>query len=115
MIISLPSVLIAWRKLKKRNIAPILDASGWAINGNVRIPTLLGDSLTKLPVYPVKSFLPTKDPYASKKFPTKRVILCVVLAAIIITGVVIIVKNPDGIGGVWESIKNFGRKFVIKK
>jgi len=59
--------------------------------------------------------LPTKDPYASKKFPTKRVILCVVLAAIIITGVVIIVKNPDGIGGVWESIKNFGRKFVIKK
>ena len=25
------------------------------------------------------------------------------------------VKNPDGIGGVWESIKNFGRKFVIKK
>jgi hypothetical protein len=71
--------------------------------------------LTKLPVYPVKSFLPTKDPYASKKFPTKRVILCVVLAAIIITGVVIIVKNPDGIGGVWENIKNFGRKFVIKK
>ncbi len=115
LIISLPSVLIAWRKLKQRNIAPILDASGWAINGNVRIPSLLGDSLTKLPVYPVKSFLPTKDPYASKKFPTKRVILCVVLVAIIITGVVIIVKNPDGIGGVWESIKNFGRKFVIKK
>lgn len=115
LIISLPSVLIAWRKLKQRNIAPILDASGWAINGNVKIPTLLGDSLTKLPVYPVKSFLKMKDPYANKKFPTKRVIFGAILLAIIITAIILIVKNPEGINGVWQNIKNFTSKFKISK
>ncbi|MBR5867394.1 MAG: hypothetical protein IKZ04_05730, partial [Spirochaetaceae bacterium] len=113
LIISLPSVLIAWRKLKQRNIAPILDASGWAINGNVRIPTLLGDSLTKLPVYPVKSFLPAKDPYANKKFPVKRVLFGTVLLALIVTAVVIIVKNPEGINGVWNGIKGILNKFKL--
>ena len=105
LVISLPSMLIAWRKLKQRNIAPILDASGWAINGNVKIPTLLGDSLTKLPVYPVKSFLSKKDPYANKKFPIKRVIFGVILLAIIVTTIILAVKNPNGINGVWENIK----------
>lgn len=114
LIISLPSVLIAWRKLKQRNIAPILDASGWAINGNVRIPTLLGDSLTKLPVYPVKSFLPTKDPYASKKFPVKRVVFGLILLTLIVSAVVVIVKNPDGISGVWNGIKGILGKFKFK-
>ena len=115
LVISLPSMLIAWRKLKQRNIAPILDASGWAINGNVKIPTLLGDSLTKLPVYPVKSFLTTKDPYASKKFPIKRVIFGVILLAIILIALILILKNPDGISGVWQNIKNFASKFKISK
>ena len=105
LVISLPSMLIAWRKLKQRNIAPILDASGWAINGNVKIPTLLGDSLTKLPVYPVKSFLTTKDPYASKKFPIKRVIFGTILLTIIVITIILAIKNPNGIKGVWENIK----------
>jgi hypothetical protein len=105
LVISLPSMLIAWRKLKQRNIAPILDASGWAINGNVKIPTLLGDSLTKLPVYPVKSFLTTKDPYANKKFPIKRVIFGTILLAIIVITIILAIKNPNGIKGVWENIK----------
>jgi len=113
LAISLPSVLIAWRKLKQRNIAPILDASGWAINGNVKIPTLLGDSLTKLPVYPAKSFLPIKDPYASKKFPIKRVIFALLVVTILILGLTMILKNPNGISGVWENIKKLGSKFVI--
>ena len=114
LLISLPSMLIAWRKLRLRNIAPILDASGWAINGSVRIPTLLGDSLTKLPVYPPKSFLPTKDPYASKKFPIKRVVFGVILLGLVITAVVLIIKNPNGISGVWENIKGLFGKFSIK-
>ena len=114
LLISMPSVLIAWRKLRLRNIAPILDASGWAINGNVRIPTLLGDSLTKLPIYPAKSFLPTKDPYASKKFPIKRVIFGLVLLVLIFTAFMVIIKNPEGIKGVWKGIQNFIGKFSIK-
>ena len=115
LLISMPSMLIAWRKLRLRNIAPILDASGWAVNGNVRIPTLHGDSLTKLPVYPAKSFLPTKDPYASKKFPIKRVIFATVFVALIVLAFVLIIKNPNGIAGVWENIKALFGKFSIKK
>lgn len=113
LVISLPSMLIAWRKLRQRNIAPILDASGWAVNGNVKIPTLLGDSLTKLPVYPPKAFLSVKDPYASKKFPIKRVIFALLLVAIIVIALVLIIRNPNGISGVWENIKAFSKKFTV--
>lgn len=118
LLISAPSMLIAWRKLRQRNIAPILDASGWAVNGNVRIPALLGDSLTKLPVYPPKSFLPTKDPYAGKKFPIKRVILVSALILIVVIFLVLVLKNPNGIKGLWENTKgvftNFFNKFSLK-
>src|SRR5690606_14209778 len=32
LVVSGPSVLIAWLKLRKRNLGPILDANGWAVN-----------------------------------------------------------------------------------
>lgn len=115
LIISLPSVLIAWRKLRQRNIAPILDASGWAVNGNVKIPPLLGDSLTNLPVYSPKSFLPSKDPYAKKAFPKKTFIFAIIIIALLVTALVLILKNPNGISGVWENIKALGQKFSVKK
>jgi hypothetical protein len=114
LLISTPSVLIAWRKLRLRNIAPILDASGWAVNGNVRIPTLLGDSLTKLPVYSAKSFVLSKDPYAVKKFPIKRVIFVTVLILLIVIAFVLVIKNPEGIKGVWKNMQNLFAKFSIK-
>lgn len=114
LIISMPSVLIAWRKLRQRNIAPILDASGWAVNGNVKIPPLLGDSLTSLPVYSPKSFLAKKDPYAKKKFPLKRVIFSLILLALVIVALILIIKNPNGIKGVWDNIKTLGSKFTLK-
>ena len=41
LAISLPSMILAYLKLRQRNIAPILDASGWAIIGNTKISTVL--------------------------------------------------------------------------
>ena len=35
--VSGPSMLIAALKLRQRNLGPILDANGWAVNGCVRI------------------------------------------------------------------------------
>jgi len=35
--ISGPSMVIAWFKLRKRNLAPLLDANGWAINARATI------------------------------------------------------------------------------
>ena len=34
LAISGPSMLIAWLKLRQRNIGPILDANGWAVNAH---------------------------------------------------------------------------------
>src|SRR5690606_19082070 len=41
--ISGPSMLIAWLKLRERSLGPILDASGWAINGRMKINLQLGN------------------------------------------------------------------------
>src|SRR6185503_3005386 len=37
LLISGPSMLIAWLKLRQRNLGPILDANGWAVNGRVKM------------------------------------------------------------------------------
>jgi hypothetical protein len=42
LAISGPSMLIAWLKLRQRSLGPILDASGWAINGRMNINLRLG-------------------------------------------------------------------------
>ena len=47
LAISGPSMLIAWLKLRQRSLGPILDASGWAINGRMRINTRLGGALSQ--------------------------------------------------------------------
>ncbi len=45
-MVSFPSMLIAWLKLRKRTLAPLLDASGWAVNGRTLISLALGHVLT---------------------------------------------------------------------
>ncbi len=52
LMISLPSMIIAGLTLRKRTLAPLLDASGWAVNGKTLISFKLGRLLTlraKLP------------------------------------------------------------------
>lgn len=114
LLISLPSMFIAWNKLRQRNIAPILDASGWAINGNVKISIKLGNTMTQTASRPKGSTLNPYDPFEQKGFPIKRVIFAVVIVAIIVLALVLIIKNPNGIVGVWENIKGFFGKFMVK-
>ena len=92
-------MLLAWLKLRQRNIAPILDASGWAVNGNVRINIPLGRILTKTGIRPRGSKLETFDPYAQKKFPVKRLILAVLILVLIVCAVLVIAKND------WNAVK----------
>ncbi len=47
LAISGPSMLIAWLKLRQRSLGPILDASGWAINGRMKINVRLGGMLSQ--------------------------------------------------------------------
>ena len=113
LAISLPSMVLAYMKLRQRNISPVLDASGWAINGTTKVSILLGKSLTHLPAKPAGAYLSAKDPFAAKRFPWKRLLLAAVLLALAITALVLILKNPDGVAGVWADIKALGEKFRV--
>ncbi|WP_046112045.1 hypothetical protein [Aquincola tertiaricarbonis] len=63
--ISGPSMLIAWLKLRQRSLGPILDASGWAINGRMRLNVRLGASLSQTAQLP-RGTLRRPDPFAER-------------------------------------------------
>lgn len=68
LAVSGPSMLIAWFKLKQRNLGPLLDANGWAVNARARINIPFGTSLTGLARLPEgASALHMVDPFAEKK------------------------------------------------
>lgn len=64
--ISGPSMLIAWLKLRQRSLGPILDASGWAINGRMKVNVRLGASLSQTAHVPASARRLTRDPYAER-------------------------------------------------
>jgi len=64
LAISGPSMLIAYLKLRRRNLGPLLDASGWAVNTRAMINIKFGSSLTKTAVLPPGSKRSLKDPFA---------------------------------------------------
>lgn len=55
VLISTPSMVIAWLKLRQRNLGPILDANGWAVNGQVKLNVPFGASLTKVAALPANA------------------------------------------------------------
>ncbi|MGV8057808.1 MAG: hypothetical protein AB2L12_07290 [Smithellaceae bacterium] len=69
LIISGPSMVMAWLKLRKRNLGPILDANGWAVNAKAKINVPFGASLTQLAVLPPGAKRDLVDPFAEKKRP----------------------------------------------
>lgn len=84
MLISTPSIIIAWFKLQTRNLGPILDANGWAVNARARINIPFGTSLTQLAKLPEGAQRSLSDPYAEKETPwiTYLVVILVVVAAV---------------------------------
>lgn len=69
LIVSGPSVIIAWAKLRQRNLGPILDANGWAVNARAKINIPFGKSLTALAKLPESAERSLTDPFAEKKRP----------------------------------------------
>ncbi len=82
LAISGPSMLIAWLKLRQRNLGPILDANGWAINGRVKINMPLGAALTDQAELPKNARRTLDDPYAEKSSPWRFWILLGLLLVI---------------------------------
>ena len=78
-------MVLAWLKLRRRNIAPLLNANGWAVNAASRISIPFGETLTDIAKYPK---LRLKDPYAKKgmsvwaKIGVTLLVLAVIAAAV---------------------------------
>jgi hypothetical protein len=80
MAISGPSMAIAWLKLRKRNLGPILDANNWAVNGSARINVAFGAAMTSVAELPKGAQRSMSDPFADKPARWRRwVVLAVVL------------------------------------
>ncbi len=84
LVISLPAVVLAWFKLRARNLGPILDANGWAVNARAKINIPFGASLTgaaKLPENAERSLI---DPFAEKRRPWGLYLALLALAALLL-------------------------------
>ena len=72
---------LAFFKLRNRNLGPILDANGWAVNTRARINIPFGTALTQTAKLPEGADRALTDPYAEKKTPWG---LYVLIAAIVL-------------------------------
>lgn len=79
LVISGPAMLLAWLKLRQRNLGPLLDASGWAVNARARINLPFGRSLTGVAALPADAKRTLQDPYAEKPSPWPKVILIAII------------------------------------
>lgn len=84
LIISGPSMLLAWLKLRKRNLGPILDGNGWAVNARAKVNVPFGASLTRIAVLPPGAQRDLVDPFAEKKRPWWLYWSCALFAFVIL-------------------------------
>lgn len=88
LAISGPSMVLAWMKLRKRNLAPLLNANGWAINADAIVNVLFGNTLTEQAQYPIVKL---KDPHAKIKKLTAGGKWAIAIAAILLGAAVAVV------------------------
>ncbi len=81
LIISGPSMLLAWMSLRKRNLSPLLNANGWAVNAQAYVNIVFGATLTKIAAFPV---LTMTDPFADKGVPKWKIALSIIIMLAII-------------------------------
>ena len=84
LVISGPAMIMAWLKLRRRNIAPLLNANGWAVNAASKISIPFGETLTDVAKYPK---LKLKDPYAKKGLaPWKSALISLSALIVVVAG-----------------------------
>ncbi len=67
LVISGPAMIMAWFKLRKRNLAPILNANGWAVNADAIVSVVFGNTLTQQAQFPLLKLI---DPKAAQGLAT---------------------------------------------
>ncbi len=94
LVISGPSMFLAWLKLRKRNMAPLLNANGWAVNAAAKVNIPFGETLTQEAKYPMG--LKLKDPFADRKMPVWKKILLWLLGIIVFCVLVLLINRHYG-------------------
>jgi hypothetical protein len=90
LVISGPSMILAALKLKQRNLGPLLEGNGWAVNSRVKINMPLGSALTGRRVLPPNSTHLTLDPYEDEAANERRTFL--VIAVVVLVAALIAAK-----------------------
>ena len=91
LVISGPSMVMAWLKLRRRNLAPVLNANGWAINSDAIISVIFGRTLTEQVAFPIVKAPQLKPGMASWKkwliaISVVLVVLCIVCLVLHLCG-----------------------------
>ena len=108
LVISGPAMVMAWLKLRRRNIAPLLNANGWAINAASKISIPFGETLTDQAKYPA---IKLKDPYARKGLaPWKK--WTVSLSALVVVIAVLWVLNLFAWAGLKSPLPRYNEPVV---
>ena len=85
LLISGPSMIMAWLKLRRRNLAPVLNANGWAVNADAIISVPFGMTLTEQVSFPLVK-APKVDMSNGKKW---LIGICVTLLVLVIVCVIL--------------------------
>lgn len=94
LVISGPSMVIAWLKLRQRTLGPILEGNGWAVNGRVKINIPFGTALTDVAKLPPGSHRSLEDPYEDKEAAQQRRMGVALTILVIVAGL--------GAWGYWD-------------
>ena len=111
LVISGPAMILAWLKLRRRNIAPLLNAHGWAVNAASKISIPFGETLTDAAKFPK---LKIKDPYARKGIaPWKKWVIS--LAAVVAVAAGLWLGNLLDWAGYTSPLPRFNKTEVVEE
>ncbi len=95
LIISGPAMLLDYLKIRRRNLSPLLNANGWAVNARLLVNVRFGTSLTHMAHTPL---VVADDPFADKGIPAwKKALISAVVVLGVLVGVYFIIpadKRP---------------------
>jgi hypothetical protein len=83
-MISGPSMLIAALKLRQRNLGPLLDANGWAVNAKAKINIPFGQALTGMPKLPKGARRDLTDHFAERHGRRRAIIVAIVVLVLLV-------------------------------
>jgi len=85
LVISGPAMIMAWFKLRKRNLSPLLNANGWAVNADAIVSVMFGSTLTDQAQFPlIKTPKSAKELARNKKRTAIAIAVFVTIIAIVL-------------------------------